>query len=199
MAPPPRTGGRSGPKDRGFSGSGSPGAAVAASGAGPGTAATAGFSAAGFGGSGSLGVCGTGGAATAEGIGRDGSGLGGSAWTRSAGRAGRSSSTGGSAKATEVSVIFSFERAVSPAASEYSSDPSEVSPFCELPARTRRRTAKATSSSIELECVFLSFTPSSVRRAIITPGFTSSSRASSFIRIFFIEETADNPLCYGTL
>jgi hypothetical protein len=28
----------------------------------------------------------------------------------------------------------------------------------------------------------------------MTPGLTSSSRANSFIRIFFIEETADNPL-----
>ena len=27
----------------------------------------------------------------------------------------------------------------------------------------------------------------------MTPGFTSSSRASSFIRIFFIEETANKP------
>ena len=54
----------------------------------------------------------------------------------------------------------------------------------------RCRNAIATSSSIELECVFFSLTPNSGNKSMITPGFTSSSRASSLIRIFFIEETA---------
>jgi hypothetical protein len=53
------------------------------------------------------------------------------------------------------------------------------------------RTRYATSSSIELECVFFSVTPKSGRRSIITFGLTSSSRASSLIRIFFIMQTAD--------
>ena len=54
----------------------------------------------------------------------------------------------------------------------------------------RRRSSSATSSSIELECVFFSCTPKSGSMSRMTPGFTSSSRASSLILIFFIEETA---------
>ena len=54
----------------------------------------------------------------------------------------------------------------------------------------RRRSSSATSSSIELECVFFSCTPRSGSMSRMTPGFTSSSRASSLILIFFIEETA---------
>jgi hypothetical protein len=48
----------------------------------------------------------------------------------------------------------------------------------------------ATSSSIELECVFFSCTPNSGSMSMMTPGLTSSSRANSLILIFFIEETA---------
>lgn len=49
-----------------------------------------------------------------------------------------------------------------------------------------RRISSATSSSIELECVFFSVTPNCGRIAIITLLGCSHSRASSFIRIFFI-------------
>jgi hypothetical protein len=54
----------------------------------------------------------------------------------------------------------------------------------------RRFSSIATSSSIELECVFFSCTPISGSISSMTPGFTSSSRASSLIRIFLIEATA---------
>src|ERR1035437_4944516 len=50
----------------------------------------------------------------------------------------------------------------------------------------RFRSNTATSSSTELEWVFFSATPSSGSRSRIAPGLTSSSRASSLIRIFFI-------------
>ena len=50
----------------------------------------------------------------------------------------------------------------------------------------RRRIANATSSSRELECVFLSPTPNSGSMSRITFGLTSSSRASSLIRILLI-------------
>src|SRR3569833_1104030 len=59
----------------------------------------------------------------------------------------------------------------------------------------RRRSSSATSSSTELECVFFSCTPSSGSKSRIMPGFTSSSRASSLILIFFIEETAKISPC----
>ena len=55
---------------------------------------------------------------------------------------------------------------------------------------SRFRTTKAASSSIELEWVFFSVTPSSGRRSIIALGFTSSSRASSLIRILLIRWTS---------
>jgi hypothetical protein len=55
------------------------------------------------------------------------------------------------------------------------------------PPVTRRRTSNATSSSSELECVFLSATPSSANVSRITLGFTSSSRASSLMRILLIQ------------
>jgi len=48
------------------------------------------------------------------------------------------------------------------------------------------RTFSATSSSTELECVFFSVTPNPGSRSTITFGFTSSSLASSLIRIFII-------------
>jgi len=51
---------------------------------------------------------------------------------------------------------------------------------------TRCRTWSATSSSSELECVFLSAMPSSANVSRITLGFTSSSRASSLMRILLI-------------
>lgn len=47
----------------------------------------------------------------------------------------------------------------------------------------RAFTRSAVSRSIELECVFLSFSPTSGSRSRITFALTSSSRASSFIRI----------------
>jgi hypothetical protein len=49
-----------------------------------------------------------------------------------------------------------------------------------------RRILMATSSSIELECVFFSVTPNSGRIAMIALFGCSHSRASSLIRIFFI-------------
>ncbi len=52
----------------------------------------------------------------------------------------------------------------------------------------KRRNLIATSSSMELECVFFSATPSSGSRSRISWALTSSSRASSLIRIFFIEK-----------
>jgi hypothetical protein len=60
------------------------------------------------------------------------------------------------------------------------SSPSEIS----WPRNLRN--FKATSSSIELEWVFFSVTPSSGSLSRISCAFTSSSRASSLIRIFFI-------------
>lgn len=50
----------------------------------------------------------------------------------------------------------------------------------------RRRTSKAWSSSSELECVFFSEMPSSGSTSMIAWGLTSSSRASSLIRILLI-------------
>ena len=49
-----------------------------------------------------------------------------------------------------------------------------------------RRSCSTTSSSSELECVFLSVTPSSGSMSMTMPGFTSSSRANSFMRILLI-------------
>jgi len=60
------------------------------------------------------------------------------------------------------------------------------SPVGGMPKRTRN--LSATSSSTELECVNFSDTPISGRRSKITWDFTSSSRASTLIRIFFINE-----------
>ncbi len=47
-----------------------------------------------------------------------------------------------------------------------------------------RRSLSAISSSTELECVFFSVMPNSGSSSIMRFGFTSSSRASSLIRIF---------------
>jgi hypothetical protein len=54
------------------------------------------------------------------------------------------------------------------------------------PAATLRRSCSATSSSSELECVFLSVTPNSGNRSRMMLGLTSSSRASSLMRILLI-------------
>jgi len=48
------------------------------------------------------------------------------------------------------------------------------------------RIFSATSSSTELECVFFSVTPKPGSRSTMTFGFTSSSLASSLMRIFII-------------
>ena len=65
------------------------------------------------------------------------------------------------------------------------------------PLATRRRRFSTTSSSSELECVFLSVTPSSGNNSRMTFGLTSSSRASSLMRILLIlkapERTAGTP------
>src|ERR1035437_3754677 len=55
----------------------------------------------------------------------------------------------------------------------------------------------ATSSSIELECVFFSTTPHSGTRSSISWAFTSSSRASSLIRIFLIDKANLLLTCEG--
>ena len=47
------------------------------------------------------------------------------------------------------------------------------------------RTFSATSTGIELECVFFSVTPYPGKRSMIALAFTSSSRASSLIRTWF--------------
>lgn len=55
------------------------------------------------------------------------------------------------------------------------------------PAPSRRAlTRLASSSSIELECVFFPVMPSSGRTSRMTPGLTSSSRASSLMRILLM-------------
>jgi hypothetical protein len=51
----------------------------------------------------------------------------------------------------------------------------------------KRRSLRATSSSIELEWVFFSVTPNSGSLSMISCALTSSSRASSLIRILFID------------
>ena len=66
-----------------------------------------------------------------------------------------------------------------------SGDPSAVRIPLDPSAR-RRLISTATGSSIELEWVFFSATPSSGSRSRITLGLTSSSRASSLMRNFFI-------------
>src|SRR5258706_12666694 len=55
-----------------------------------------------------------------------------------------------------------------------------------MPNRTL--SLSATSSSMELECVTFSDTPRSGRSSTIRWDFTSSSRARTLIRIFFINE-----------
>jgi hypothetical protein len=63
-----------------------------------------------------------------------------------------------------------------------------------------RRSLMATSSSIELEWVFFSVTPNSVSRSRISCALTSNSRASSFIRILFIDtklSRRDAPHSFG--
>src|SRR5258708_2208489 len=55
-----------------------------------------------------------------------------------------------------------------------------------MPNRTRN--LSATSSSMELECVSFSDTPNSGSSSKIKWDFTSSSRASTLIRIFFINK-----------
>lgn len=70
-------------------------------------------------------------------------------------------------------------------------------------------TSSAVSASIELEWVFFSSIPRSTRRSRITFAFTSSSRASSFIRILSLpfNDAIDPPLstfhffvlCHGLL
>lgn len=63
------------------------------------------------------------------------------------------------------------------------------------PCPRRRRSSSAISSSRELEWVFLSATPSSGNSSRRTFGFTSSSRASSLMRILLIEDAPAELLC----
>ncbi len=68
-----------------------------------------------------------------------------------------------------------------------------------FPPVRRRRSSSATSSSSELECVFLSATPSSGNRSRMTLGLTSSSRASSLMRIFPIHSRPGAVLAPSTM
>ena len=96
----------------------------------------------------------------------------------------------GEAEAARVSACSSpacrpFSRSAGPSCAR------AIGPGAGCPCgKSRLRNSSATSSSTELECVFFSCTPSSGSMSMITPGFTSSSRASSLILIFFIESTA---------
>jgi hypothetical protein len=204
MAPPAPNGGRSGLKlGAGFSGS-----AVAVADASTGAGAVAGM----------IGIDGgTAGCAAAAGTcpaGRGTVGNRGVTGETCAFASGRASSTtagcsvclsfgfgaasyswlGGSSNATDVSTVFNL----CPAVSSETSWSSALLPSGIPPVRRRCRSAMATSSSTELECVFFSCTPNSGRRSRMAPGLISSSRASSLIRIFFIEETACNSLRCGT-
>ncbi len=66
---------------------------------------------------------------------------------------------------------------------------------CSSPFSSRSRTVNASSSSNELECVFLPLIPSSGSISRITLGLTSSSRASSLIRILLIVQAAGPETC----
>ena len=116
------------------------------------------------------------------------SGRGGSGISCASGSAGGlnvvSSACVGAVKIWPSSLVFSSLAAVS-AADACSSRAARRCSSPPAPVR-RLRSSSATSSSTELEWVFFSVTPSSGRRSRIAPGFTSSSLASSLIRIFFI-------------
>lgn len=58
--------------------------------------------------------------------------------------------------------------------------------FFEPLSRSRSRTRSATASSNELEWVFFSTTPTLGNTSIMALAFTSSSLASSLIRILFV-------------
>lgn len=66
------------------------------------------------------------------------------------------------------------------------SSPAGSDGSAKAPDATRRRICNATSSSSELECVFFSVTPSSGNISRMMLGLTSSSRASSLMRILLI-------------
>jgi hypothetical protein len=89
-------------------------------------------------------------------------------------RGGRSNDSG-SATATEVSVS---RRMAAPA-----------------PPCTRKRSFSATSSSMELECVFFSATPSSGNMSMMACEGTSSCLASSLIRILLINNGNTGSRC----
>jgi len=62
---------------------------------------------------------------------------------------------------------------------------------------TRRRRFSTTSSSSELEWVFFSVTPNSGNNSRMTFGLTSSSRASSLMRILLIRKTLERTTRYS--
>lgn len=96
---------------------------------------------------------------------------------------------GGAAGLTAVSACAagspfrSLSRGTAPASG------TRAAPGGAFPQR-RRRSSRATSSSSELECVFFSCTPNSGSSSSMTPGLTSSSRASSLTLTLLIEKTA---------
>jgi hypothetical protein len=103
--------------------------------------------------------------------------------SRATGGATAMGSAFGADGATEASETGLASRADSTAVSG-SADAERGDPF--FSSISRRLISIATGSSIELEWVFFSATPSSGSISRITFGFTSSSRASSFMRIFSI-------------
>ena len=97
-----------------------------------------------------------------------------------AGRAVSGAGSGGCGRASRTGSCWIVCSRSSPAGAEDSPN---------APAATRWRICSATSSSSELECVFFSVTPSSGNRSRMMFGLTSSSRASSLMRILLILET----------
>ncbi len=97
------------------------------------------------------------------------------------GASGAAVTTGAGALGAEAGVCTSGAPCSSGSAADSAARRGRVAPVA-----TRSRTARTTSSSSELEWVFLSCTPNSGSRSRITVGFTSSSRASSLIRILLI-------------
>jgi len=66
-------------------------------------------------------------------------------------------------------------------------------PAGRMPLVSRPRTFSASSSSMELECVFFSVTPTAVRASRISLLLTSSSRARSLMRTLLIQSFFQGP------
>ena len=68
-----------------------------------------------------------------------------------------------------------------------------AAPLGRVPLVSRARTLTASSSSMELECVFFSVTPTAVRASRISLLLTSSSRARSLMRTLLIQSFFQGP------